>query len=181
MNTRDREELLRKLEDRFRKNERRHSGIAWAEVRSRLERNPAALDSVFRMESTGGEPDVIGGDPHTGEFIFCDCSRESPEGRRSTCYDDEALAARKENKPNASAMGMAREMGVEMLTESEYRKLQELGEFDSKTSSWVLTPDDIRTRGGALFCDRRYGHVFVYHNGAQSYFGARGFRGTLRV
>ena len=158
----------------------RHKGAAWAQVQARLEANPAALKSLHAMERTGGEPDVIGGDDQSG-FIFCDCSAESPAGRRSLCYDREALDSRKENKPQGSAVEAAGEMGVELLTEEQYRELQQLGEFDAKTSSWIRTPADVRALGGALFCDRRYGKVFVYHNGAQSYYAARGFRGLLRV
>lgn len=175
------EDLLQALKTRFEKNMRRHTGIAWTEVRARLDASPAALKSLREMEATGGEPDVIGRDKETGHFIFCDCSPESPTGRRSTCYDAEALASRKENKPMNSAIDMAVAMGIDLLTEDEYRELQKLGEFDIKTSSWVRTPPDVRTLGGALFCDRRYGKVFVYHNGAQSYYAARGFRGLLRV
>lgn len=150
-------------------------------VLDRLESIPAALKVLAEMEASGGEPDVIGQDTATGQFIFCDCSPESPAGRRSLCFDDEALNARKENKPRGSAAGLAEAMGVELLSEEQYRALQQLGEFDTKTSSWVATPEDIRSLGGALFCDRRYGKVFVYHNGAQSYYAARGFRGLLRV
>jgi hypothetical protein len=175
------EDLLQGLEARFEKNAHRHTGIAWAEVRARLDGNPAALKSLRDMEATGGEPDVIGRDKETGHFIFCDCSPESPAGRRSACYDAEALESRKENKPMGSATDMAVAMGIELLTEDQYRELQKLGDFDTKTSSWVRTPADVRALGGALFCDRRYGKVFVYHNGAQSYYAARGFRGLLRV
>lgn len=181
MKARDREDLLRVLETRFEKNPHRHKGIAWAAVRSRLEGNPEALRSLHEMETTGGEPDVIGQDRETGGIIFCDCSAESPAGRRSVCYDREALDSRKEHKPKTSAVEMAAAMGIELLTEEQYRELQRLGEFDVKTSSWVKTPPAIRSLGGALFCDRRYDTVFVYHNGAQSYYGARGFRGRLRV
>ena len=159
----------------------RHKGIAWADVQAKLEDNAAALRTLHAMESSGGEPDVIAYDKKSGEYTFCDCSAESPAGRRSLCFDPEALAARKENKPQGSAVGMANEMGIELLSEDEYRALQALGEFDLKTSSWVQTPSDIRKLGGALFCDRRYGKVFVYHNGAQSYYAARGFRGVVRV
>lgn len=172
--------LLRALESRFKGNMRRHAGIAWADVQARLQRNPRARSSLCRMESTGGEPDVIGRDGDR-RFVFCDCSAESPAGRRSTCYDAEARSARKEHKPESSAVEMAAAMGVELLTEQQYRELQMLGEFDTRTSSWIETPSDVRARGGALFCDRRYGRVFVYHNGAQSYYAARGFRGVLRV
>ena len=178
MKTQDSRTLLQTLEARFEKNMKRHKGIAWADVLARLE-DSAALKTLGEMEATGGEPDVIGRDK--SHFIFCDCAPESPSGRRSTCYDPEALASRKENKPKDSAMGMAAAMGVEMLTEEQYRALQELGEFDLKTSSWVKTPADVRKLGGALFCDRRYGKVFLYHNGAESYYAARGFRGLLRV
>jgi hypothetical protein len=181
MKAQQRKVLLQALAVRFEKNMRRHGGIAWADVRARLEGNPAALKSLHEMESTGGEPDVIGRDKETGHFIFCDCSPESPLGRRSTCYDGEALEGRKEHKPADSALEMAAAMGIDLLTEEQYRELQKLGEFDTKTSSWVLTPTEIRALGGALFCDRRYGAVFVYHNGAQSYYAARGFRGALRV
>ncbi len=181
MKAKEREELLRTLKARFEKNMRRHSGIAWAEVRARLEGNPDALGSLQEMEATGGEPDVIGRDKESDHFIFCDCSPESPTGRRSTCYDVEARESRKEHKPENSAVEMAAAMGIDLLTEERYRELQELGEFDAKTSSWIRTPSDVRALGGALFCDRRYGKVFVYHNGAQSYYAARGFRGSLRV
>jgi hypothetical protein len=181
MKTKARDELLRTLKTRFDEHARRHEGIAWAEVQTRLEQNPDALASLAAMEATGGEPDVIARDAKTGQLTFCDCSAESPAGRRSLCYDREALDARKENKPQGSAVEMAAEMGVELLTEAEYRALQRLGEFDTKTSSWVATPADVRALGGSLFCDRRYGRVFLYHNGAQSYYAARGFRGALRV
>ena len=173
--------LLEALRTRFEKNKRRHDGVAWAEVRAALDRNPDALRSLEQMEATGGEPDVIGRDADAGRFTFCDCSAESPAGRRSVCYDREALDSRKENKPAGSAVGMAAAMGLDLLTEGQYRELQTLGDFDAKTSSWVQTPPDVRSLGGALFCDRRYGQVFVYHNGAQSYYAARGFRGLLRV
>jgi len=159
----------------------RHAGIAWKAVQARLEGNVAALESLHAMESTGGEPDVIGRDGTSGEFVFVDCSPESPIGRRSTCFDAEARKARKENAPKASALEMSAAMGIELLTEAQYRELQQLGEFDLKTSSWIATPPDVRALGGSLFCDRRYGRVFVYHNGAQSYYAARGFRGSLRV
>lgn len=181
MKTQEREQLLRTLEVRFGKNLHRHKGIAWPEVRARLEASPAALSSLGEMEATGGEPDVVGFDKKTGQYTFCDCSAESPAGRRSLCYDREALDSRKENKPQDSAVDVAAAMGIELLTEEQYRALQQLGEFDMKTSSWIGTPPDVRQLGGALFCDRRYGRVFVYHNGAQSYYAARGFRGTLRV
>ena len=159
----------------------RHKGLDWSNVQSRLQAKPEKLWSLDEMEFSGGEPDVVGYDKKTGEFIFYDCAAESPKGRRSICYDAEALASRKEHKPKDSALEMAASMGIKILTEEEYRELQELGEFDTKTSSWVQTPDAIRERGGALFCDRRYDHVFVYHNGAESYYAARGFRGSLRV
>jgi hypothetical protein len=181
MKANEREQLLGVLKARFEKNMQRHAGIAWTRVQARLQDDADALKSLREMEATGGEPDVIGEDKKSGQFIFCDCSRESPAGRRSTCYDAEALAARKENKPEGSAVEMAAGMGVELMTEEQYRELQKLGEFDEKTSSWVKTPSDVRALGGALFCDRRYGKVFVYHNGAQSYYAARGFRGLLRV
>lgn len=174
-------ELLKTLEARFRKHVRRHAGVEWADVRARLEASPKSLEALSEMEHTGGEPDLMARDPKTGECVFCDCAPESPAGRRSLCYDREALDARKENKPAGSAVDMAAAMGIELLTEAEYRALQELGEFDLKTSSWIRTPDDVRALGGALFCDRRYGKVFVYHNGAQSYYAARGFRGLVRI
>src|SRR5918995_2789612 len=175
------EELLRALKARFEKNMNRHKGLEWAKVQAKLEANTEKLWSLNEMERTGGEPDVVGHDNKTGEYIFYDCSAESPKGRRSVCYDGEALESRKEHKPKNSAIEMAAGMGIELLTEDQYRALQKLGNFDTKTSSWVKTPPDIRKRGGALFCDRRYGHVFVYHNGAESYYAARGFRGSLRV
>ncbi len=181
MKAQEREELLKALKARFEKNTHRHVGIAWAEVRARIEGNPDVLRSLKEMEVTGGEPDVIGQDKETGHVTFCDCSTESPTGRRSACYDGEALESRKENKPKSSAVEMAAAMGIDLLTEEQYRELQKLGEFDAKTSSWIRTPSDVRALGGALFCDRRYGKVFVYHNGAQSYYAARGFRGSLRV
>ena len=182
MKTQEREDLLQTLQARFEKNMQRHADIAWPQVRAKLEVHPNALKSLQAMEATGGEPDVIGQDKATGYFIFCDCSAESPTGRRSTCYDGQALDARKENKPQHSAVEMATAIGIELLTEQQYRHLQTLGNFDAKTSSWIQTPSDIRALGGALFCDRRYGKVFVYHNGAQSYYElARGFRGLLRV
>jgi hypothetical protein len=177
----DRERLLQTLQGRFEKNMHRHAKVAWADVRARLEGSAAALKSLGAMEASGGEPDVIGRDPATGEYLFCDCSPESPPGRRSLCYDGEALDARKEHKPQGSAVERAASMGIALLTEEHYRALQQLGEFDTKTSSWIATPPDIRALGGALFCDRRYGRVFAYHNGAQSYYAARGFRGLLRV
>lgn len=175
------EKLLNILKARFEKNMHRHNGIEWAQVESRLEKNSEKMWSLNEMEKTGGEPDVTGYDKTTGEFIFTDCSTESPKGRRSICYDPEALESRKENKPWNSALGLAAEMGIEILSEEQYRDLQKLEKFDTKTSSWILTPPDIRERGGALFCDYRYGHVFVYHNGAESYYAVRGFRGLLKV
>ncbi|HYH79763.1 MAG TPA: DUF4256 domain-containing protein [Longimicrobium sp.] len=181
MKSDEREGLLHTLKARFEKNMRRHVGIAWVEVQAKLEDSSAALRSLREMEITGGEPDVIGRNEETGHVTFCDCSRESPSGRRSTCYDREALESRKEHKPANSAVEMAAAMGIELLTEEQYRELQMLGDFDTKTSSWVRTPPDVRALGGALFCDRRYGRVFVYHNGAQSYYAARGFRGLLRI
>jgi len=176
-----REELLGALKDRFEKNMNRHKGLAWAEVRAKLETNTEALWSLNEMERTGGEPDVVGHDKKTGEYIFYDCSPESPKDRRSLCYDREALDSRKENKPKGNAMDMAAAMGIELLTEEQYRALQKLGSFDTKTSSWMKTPAAIRKLGGALFCDRRFDTVFVYHNGAESYYAARAFRGSLRV
>ena len=181
MKASERNSLLRALQGRFEDNPGRHEGVAWASVLARLEADPAALAALARMEATGGEPDVVGRDESADRFVFVDCSSESPPGRRSFCYDDEALNARKENKPAGSAVALARAMGIELLAEAEYRALQRLGEFDTKTSSWIATPGDIRSLGGALFCDRRYGKVFVYHNGAQSYYAARGFRGRLLV
>lgn len=175
------EALLSTLKTRFEKNMQRHPGLEWSKVRAKLESNAEKLWSLNAMESTEGEPDVVGHDPTTGEYIFYDCSAESPKGRRSLCYDHEALESRKEHKPENSAIEMAADMGIELLTEQAYRALQELGKFDTKTSSWIKTPADIRKLGGALFCDYRFGHVFVYHNGAESYYGARGFRGALRV
>jgi hypothetical protein len=175
------EELLNILKTRFEKNQIRHPGITWANVQAKLEANLEKLWSLNRMEKTGGEPDVVGYDEKTGEYIFYDCSAESPKGRRSVCYDHEALEARKAHKPENSAIEMAADMGIELLSEEQYRALQTLGSFDTKTSSWVKTPAAIRKLGGALFCDRRYNHVFVYHNGADSYYGARAFRGSLRV
>ncbi len=181
LSSEQREALLRALKARFEKNMNRHKGLEWAKVQAKLEANPEKLWSLHEMERTGGEPDVIGHDKKSGEYIFYDCSAESPKGRRSVCYDREALEARKEHKPENSAMDMAAAMGIELLTEEQYRELQKLGNFDEKTSSWVKTPSDIRKLGGALFCDRRYDTVFVYHNGAESYYAARGFRGSLRV
>ena len=177
----EREELLRVLKARFEKNMNRHKGLEWPAVQARLEANADKLWSLNEMENSGGEPDVVGHDKSGGEYIFFDCAAESPKDRRSVCYDNEALESRKEHKPANSAVGMADDMRAELLTEEEYRALQKLGNFDTKTSSWVKTPADIRQRGGALFCDRRYGHVFLYHNGAESYYAARGFRGALRV
>lgn len=181
MKKQERETLLHTLKRRFETNPRRHDGVAWADVQARLEANPEALRSLHEMESTGGEPDVIGQDHETGRFTFCDCCAESPSGRRSLCYDRAALDSRKEAKPRSSVVEMAESLGIELLTEEQYRELQKLGEFDTKTSSWISTPHDLRSLGGALFCDRRYGRVFVYHNGAQSYYASRAFRGLLRV
>ncbi|MDQ0063289.1 DUF4256 domain-containing protein [Paenibacillus harenae] len=175
------EVILKTLKGRFEKNTNRHEDLIWADVQAKLEANLEKLWSLNEMEKTGGEPDVVGHDKKTGEYIFIDCSAESPKGRRSVCYDRAALESRKEHKPANSAMDMAADMGIELLTEEQYRKLQEFGNFDMKTSSWVITPAPIRKLGGALFCDRRYDTVFVYHNGAESYYGARGFRGLLRV
>lgn len=180
MKSTEHDELISVLKARFKKSMYRHSGVAWEAVQAKLERNRNALRSLHAMEATGGEPDVIG-DDQPGHIAFCDCSAESPIGRRSLCFDREALDSRKENKPKGSAVDMAAEMGIDLLTEQQYRELQQLDEFDTKTSSWVQTPSDVRSLGGALFCDRRYGEVFVYHNGAQSYYAARGFRGRLRV
>jgi len=176
-----REELPRALKARFEKNMNRHKGLEWANVQAKLEVDAEKLWSLKEMERTGGEPDVVGHDEKTGEYIFYDCSAESPKGRRSVCYDREALESRKEHKPEDSAIDMAAAMGIELLTEEQYRELQKLGDFDTKTSSWVKTPSGIRKLGGALFCDRRYDTVFVYHNGAESYYAARAFRGSLRV
>ena len=181
MKSAERDELIETLKTRFEKHMPRHRGMSWATVRARLDENPAALKSLHAMEASGGEPDVIDRDGKTGQIVFCDCAAQSPSGRRSVCYDRAALDARKEHKPKSSAMDMAAAMGIELLTEDEYRALQQLGEFDTKTSSWIRTPPDVRSLGGALFCDRRYGKVFVYHNGAESYYAARGFRGLLRV
>lgn len=175
------EELLKALKARFEKNMNRHPGLEWPKVQARLEGNAEKLRSLHEMERTGGEPDVVGHDKKTGEYIFYDCSAESPSGRRSFCFDPEALESRKENKPKDNAVGMAAAMGIELLTEEQYRELQSFGKFDLKTSSWVKTPAAIRKLGGALFCDRRYDTVFLYHNGAESYYAARGFRGWLRV
>jgi hypothetical protein len=176
-----RAELLKALKARFEKNMNRHKGLEWTKVEAKLKANPEKLWSLNEMESTGGEPDVVGFVKQTGEYIFYDCSAESPKGRRSFCYDGEALRSRKENKPKNSAMDMASAMGIEILAEEQYRELQKLGNFDTKTSSWVKTPPEIRKLGGAIFCDRRYGNVFVYHNGAESYYAARAFRGSLKV
>jgi len=175
------EELLKTLKARFEKNMNRHKGIDWAKVQARLEANPEKLHILDEMEITGGEPDVVDHDKKTGEYIFYDCSAESPKDRRSLCYDHEALEKRKEHKPADSAINMAADMGINLLTEEQYRELQKLGKFDTKTSSWVKTPSEIRKLGGAIFCDRRYDTVFLYHNGADSYYAARGFRGSLRV
>ena len=175
------DELLATLKERFEKNMRRHEGVTWEKVQSRLEANPKALRALQQMEETGGEPDVVGKASSAGELTFIDCSSESPKGRRSLCYDDAALKSRKEHKPKGSAVETAKAMGVELLTEEQYRALQALGEFDTTTSSWIQTPADIRGKGGALYCDRRFGHVFVYHNGAESYYAARGFRTRLGV
>ena len=181
MKTIDRAALLRVLKTRFEQNAQRHEGTEWADVLARLEANPAVLRSLHEMESTGGEPDVIGASPNGGPYTYCDCAAESPAGRRSVCYDSESRQARKEARPANSAAEMAAAMGIDLLTEAEYRELQRHGEFDTRTSSWISTPSDVRKLGGALFGDRRYGRVFVYHNGAQSYYAARGFRGSLRV
>jgi hypothetical protein len=175
------EELLKTLKTRFEKNMHRHPGLEWVHVQARLDTNPEKLFSLHEMEQTGGEPDVVGQDNQTGDIIFYDCAAESPIGRRNLCYDHEALESRKEHKPANNAMDMSAAMGIELLTEEQYQELQKLGKFDTKTSSWVQTPAEIRKLGGALFVDRRYDHVFVYHNGAESYYGARGFRGSLRV
>ncbi|MDV2683959.1 DUF4256 domain-containing protein [Alkalihalophilus lindianensis] len=176
-----REELLNKLKKRFEKNLDRHEKLKWADVQAKLEQNSEKLWSIHAMEETGGEPDVVGYDAEKGEYLFMDCSKESPKGRRSVCYDRAALESRKKFPPENTALDMASEMGIELLTEDQYRDLQKLGEFDLKSSSWVMTPESIRNRGGALFCDRRYDTVFLYHNGADSYYAARGFRGFLRV
>ena len=175
------DELIGALKVRFEKNMNRHTGLEWVKVQEKIKANTEKLWSLNEMERTGGEPDVVGSDKKTGEYIFYDCSAESPNGRRSLCYDREALESRKENKPKGNAVDMAAAIGIELLTEEQYRELQKLGNFDAKTSSWVKTPSDIRKLGGALFCDRRYDTVFVYHNGAESYYAARAFRGSLRV
>src|SRR3989339_1804066 len=176
-----REELINALKARFEKNMNRHKGLEWAKVQAKLDANSVKLWSLNEMERTGGEPDVVGHDKKTGEYIFYDCSAESPNGRRSVCYDGEALKSRKEHKPQNSAIDMAAAMGIELLTEEQYRELQKIGNFDTKTSSWVKTPTDIRKLGGAIFADFRYGNIFVYHNGAESYYAVRGFRGSVRV
>jgi hypothetical protein len=181
LSTEERSETLKILEARFEKNMRRHEGLDWAAVQAKLESSSVKLWSLHEMEMTGGEPDVVGFDNTAGEFIFVDCSAETPAGRRNVCYDQESLESRKEHKPAGSAMNMAAAIGIEILTEEQYRALQKLGNFDTKTSSWVKTPEKVRKLGGALFCDRRYDTVFVYHNGAESYYGVRGFRGMLRV
>lgn len=181
LSTKEKEELLKILQTRFEKNINRHKGIEWEKIRSRLESNQEKIWSLNEMEITGGEPDVVGFDKKSGEYIFYDCSAESPKDRRSFCYDRAALDSRKENKPKNSAIDMATAMGIEILSEEQYRELQRLGKFDLKTSSWILTPSDIRKLGGALFCDRRYETIFVYHNGAESYYASRGFRGCLTV
>src|SRR5579862_4996023 len=181
LSKKQREEILSALKARFEQNMNRHKGLDWAQLQTKLEANAEKLGSLHEMERTGGEPDVVGHDKKTGEYIFYDCSAESPKGRRSLCYDRAALDARKEAKPRDNAMDVAAAMGIELLTEEQYRELQKLGNFDAKTSSWVKTPSNIRKLGGALFCDRRFDTVFVYHNGAESYYAARGFRGSLRV
>jgi hypothetical protein len=181
LSPKERKELISALNARFEENMTRHAHLEWAKVQEKLETSPEKLWSLSEMERTGGEPDVVGHDKHTGQYVFCDCSTESPKGRRSVCYDREALDSRKEFKPKNNALDMAAAMGIEVLTEEQYRELQKLGEFDAKTSSWVKTPPNIRKLGGALFCDRRFDTVFVYHNGAESYYAARGFRGSLNV
>lgn len=181
LNEKQREDFLALLKDRFEKNKARHENIDWPKVQKKLMEHPEKILVLYKMEQTGGEPDVIGEDGESGEIIFCDCSEESPKGRRSTCYDRKALESRSKNKPQNTAVDMAAEIGIEILTEEEYRELQKKGKFDLKTSSWIRTPSSIRELGGALFCDRRYDHIFVYHNGAESYYGSRGFRGSVRV
>lgn len=181
LTTQQRDELLSLLRDRFERNPNRHQGLEWEQVKSRLEANPAKLESIHEMERSGGEPDVVGMEESTGQILFFDCSAETPKGRTSLCYDRAGLESRKEHRPKTSAMEMAEAMGIEMLTEAHYLQLQQLGEFDRKTSSWVKTPPDIRDRGGALYLERRYGRIFVGHNGAQSYYASRGFRGWLKV
>ena len=181
LSAKQRDEILKTLETRFQANPIRHPGLQWSKIKSKLEANPDKLWSLQEMEKTGGEPDVVGYDKKSGEYIFYDCAPESPKGRRSICYDREALESRKENKPKTSAVDMATAMGIELLTEEEYRTLQKLGSFDTKTSSWIKTPPKIRDLGGAIFADFRFDHVFVYHNGAQSYYAGRGFRGSLRI
>lgn len=181
LSPKQRDELLGALKARFEKNMNRHGGLAWGRIETRLKADPEKLWSLHEMEATGGEPDVVGHDEKTGEYLFFDCSAESPKGRTSLCYDREALDSRKEHKPKSSAMDMAAAMGVELLTEEQYRELQKLGNFDTKSSSWLKTPDEMRKLGGALFGDRRFGRVFAYHNGAESYYSGRGFRSSLRV
>jgi len=181
LTTKQHEELINVLKSRFEKNSVRHKGLDWGKVQTKLESCPEKLWSLNEMEQTGGEPDIIGVDAITNEYLFCDCSEESPKGRRSLCYDRKGLESRKEHKPENTAIDLAASMGIDLLTEVQYRELQKLGNFDTKTSSWIKTPPEIRKLGGALFCDRRYGSVFVYHNGAESYYSARGFRGLLRV
>ena len=175
------EKLLKTLQARFEKNKGRHKQVKWADVQAKLEKSPAKLLSLYEMEETGGEPDIIGYEKKTNTYIFCDCSPETPKGRRSICYDQQALTSRKEHKPKNSAINLAKEMGIEILTEEQYRDLQTIGEFDLKSSCWVFTPPEIRKLGGAIFCDRRFGRVFTYHNGAESYYSGRGFRGRLLV
>jgi len=181
LSTEQQQELLNILKIRFEKNRNWHKGLEWNPIETKLKKNPAKLALLYQMEETGGEPDVVDHDKKTGEYIFYDCSAESPKGRRSLCYDPDALASRKEHKPQGSALGIASEMEIELLTEEQYRQLQQLGEFDTKTSTWLKTPAGIRELGGAIFGDRRYGNVFIYHNGAESYYAARGFRGMLRM
>jgi hypothetical protein len=181
LSTEQQSEILNILQERFQKNMQRHAGLDWAKIQLKLEANPAKLWSIDQMESTDGEPDVIGFDKETNEYIFVDCAPESPKARRSFCYDNEALASRKENKPKNSAVGLATEMGIEILTEQQYHDLQKLGKFDTKTSSWLKAPSEIRKLGGAIFGDFRFGRVFIYHNGAESYYGSRGFRGLIKV